>query len=356
MKKIKIKASSHEYDITIGHGIRFEINELINDSYSSIMIITDEVIENLYLNDIKDTLNFDNITTYILPSGEAEKSINNYYKIHTRAIEAGLDRNSLIIALGGGVVGDIAGFVAATYMRGIDFIQMPTTILAHDSSVGGKVAINHELGKNMIGNFYAPQAVIYDVNTLESLPEHEIRSGYAEIIKEAFIANHSLLDTLLQVNLKQLSAAQLKNHLYEGIKIKANIVEKDEKESSIRKFLNLGHTLAHALEAELGYGKITHGEAVAIGLLFAIRVSEQQYNVQLPYDSLLKWLLKNGYPIFFEANIQSIIQLMKSDKKSQNKHVQMVLLHEVTKLVIEELNDDMLKTCLQLFKKELDTL
>ena len=356
MKVLQVKASSHTYNIHIGNNLRYDVNKFLTKDYSSILIITDEKVADLYLADVKKSLEENKVYEAIIKSGEASKSIETYYYLQTEAIKSGLDRHSLIIALGGGVVGDIAGFVAATYMRGIDYVQMPTTILAHDSSVGGKVAINHELGKNMIGNFYAPQAVIYDVNTLESLPEHEIRSGYAEIIKEAFIANHSLLDTLLQVNLKQLSAAQLKNHLYEGIKIKANIVEKDEKESSIRKFLNLGHTLAHALEAELGYGKITHGEAVAIGLLFAIRVSEQQYNVQLPYDSLLKWLLKNGYPIFFEANIQSIIQLMKSDKKSQNKHVQMVLLHEVTKLVIEELNDDMLNTYLQLFKKELDTL
>src|SRR5690625_4228610 len=237
MKKIKIKASSHEYDITIGHGIRFEINELINDSYSSIMIITDEVIENLYLNDIKDTLNFDNITTYILPSGEAEKSINNYYKIHTRAIEAGLDRNSLIIALGGGVVGDLAGFVAATFMRGIDYMQMPTTILAHDSSVGGKVAINHELGKNLIGNFYSPTAVVYDVETLHSLSAKETRSGYAELVKEALISSVNFYENVLKRNVMDLSKEELEQDLLQGMKVKAQIVQNDEKESGERKIL-----------------------------------------------------------------------------------------------------------------------
>src|SRR5690625_3937461 len=336
MKKIQVQTATHPYSIYIGTELLSKLEKYVKKNYSSIFIITDENVANLYLKELKNSLINNIVHESIIQSGEASKSIETYYKLQTKAIEFGLDRQSLIIALGGGVVGDLAGFVAATYMRGIDYIQMPTTILAHDSSVGGKVAINHELGKNMIGNFYSPQAVIYDFTTLQSLPKHEIRSGYAELVKEAFISDAQFLQTLLNLTLDELTAAQLRDHLYEGIKIKANIVEKDEKESSIRKFLNLGHTLAHALEAELGYGKITHGEAVAIGLLFAIRVSEQQYNVQLPYDSLLKWLLKNGYPIFFEANIQSIIQLMKSDKKSQNKHDQMLLLHEVTKLIIEK--------------------
>src|SRR5690625_1114122 len=356
MKVLQVKASSHTYNIHIGNNLRYDVNKFLTKDYSSILIITDEKVADLYLADVKKSLEENKVYEAIIKSGEASKSIETYYYLQSEAIKSGLDRHSLIIALGGGVVGDIAGFVAATYMRGIDYVQMPTTILAHDSSVGGKVAINHELGKNMIGNFYAPQTVIYDVSTLETLPEHEIRSGYAELIKEAFIANHSLLDQLLQVDLKQLTALELKEFLYEGIKIKAHIVERDEKESSIRKFLNLGHTLAHALETELGYGKITHGEAVAIGILFAIRVSEQQFNVQLPYTTLLTWLQKNNYPIGFHVNITSIIQRMKSDKKSKNNLVQMVLMHEVTKLVIEEMNDEKLYTYLQVFKKELETL
>src|SRR5690625_4315852 len=357
MKKIKIKASSHEYDITIGHGIRFEINELINDSYSSIMIITDEVIENLYLNDIKDTLNFDNITTYILPSGEAEKSINNYYKIHTRAIEAGLDRNSLIIALGGGVVGDIAGFVAATYMRGIDFIQMPTTILAHDSSVGGKVAINHELGKNMIGAFYPPQAVIYDIETLKTLNKAELRSGYAELIKEAFISEKDFLNELLNTKLNELTDKQLSEHLYKGIKIKSEIVEADEKESNVRKYLNLVHTLSHAIESELGYGKITHGEAVAIGMIFALKLSNIKYNAQLPNESFINWLKINHYPLNIPLlESKKLIKRMKSDKKSKNQIVQMILLETVGNPRIDNLPDEFLIKHLDEFIKELENL
>src|SRR5690625_1282699 len=274
MKELQVDTSSHSYSVCIGEDLRLQLNDHISTNYSSILIITDNQIADLYLQDILHGLEGRPVHYTVIPSGEASKSIDYFYKLQTFAMEKGVDRQSLIIALGGGVIGDLAGFVAATYMRGIDYIQVPTTILAHDSSVGGKVAINHELGKNMIGSFYPPKAVIYDVDTLHTLPEHEFRSGYAELIKEAFIADASFLKQLLELNIQNISHEMLKEHLFTGIQIKAEIVERDEKESHIRKFLNFGHTLAHALETELGYGKITHGEAVAVGMLFALKVSE----------------------------------------------------------------------------------
>ncbi len=357
MKTLKIKASSHEYNVTIGHGIRFRVQELLERSYSSIMIITDEVIESLYLDDIKNTFSDHKMYTYILPSGEAEKSIDNYYKIQTKAIEYGLDRDSLFIALGGGVVGDITGFVAATYMRGIDFIQIPTTVLAHDSSVGGKVAINHELSKNMIGAFYPPKAVIYDIDTLKTLSDAELRSGYAEIIKEAFISDHHFLNELLEINLNDLTSEQLSEHLYKGIKIKADIVEADEKESNVRKYLNLGHTLSHAIESELGYGTITHGEAVAIGIIFALNLSEAKYDTILPVKAYIDWLKINNYPLNISTiKTENILKRMKSDKKSVNQVVQMVLLKDIAQPSIENLSDEFIMEYLTSFLKELKEL
>lgn len=355
MNTLHVKASSHDYDIVIAENIRHQINQYINKDYSAILIITDDVIANLYLEDVLKGLKNKRVYEAIIPSGEASKDIEHYYQMQTAAIENGLDRNGLIIALGGGVVGDLAGFVASTYMRGIDYIQVPTTILAHDSSVGGKVAINHELGKNMIGSFYPPKAVIYDVNTLKSLPEHEVRSGYAELIKEAFIADEAFLETLFTVQLDDIANDDLVAHLYEGIKIKANIVERDERESYVRMFLNLGHTLAHALETELGYGKVTHGEAVAIGILFALKVSEDKFNIQLPYEQYYHWLVNNNYPIsLFNVEHEQIIRIMKTDKKAKNQTVQMVLLKKVGKPVVIELTDDELINYLQLFAKELE--
>lgn len=355
MKKLSVKTSTHPYNIYIGEKIRFQLKELIPNKYSSILIITDDHVAPLYLADIKGALENETVFEAIIPSGEASKNIHTYYELQTIALENNLDRKSLIIALGGGVIGDLAGFVAATFMRGIDYIQVPTTILAHDSSVGGKVAINHELGKNMIGNFYPPRAVVYDVETLKTLPKHEIRSGYAELVKEAFIADELFLNDLFKTNIYEVPDNELIEHLYNGIKIKANIVEQDEKEADIRKFLNFGHTFAHALETELGYGKITHGEAVAIGMLFAIKVSDERLHTSLPADKLYNWLIFNGYPLSLqEIDMERIIDHMKRDKKSLSKQVQMVLLEKIGKPQVIHLEDDELKQLLQIFLKELN--
>lgn len=357
MEILNVKTSSHDYNVTIGHGTRFQINELLPNSYSSIMIITDEIIEPLYLSDVKAAFDSKKIFTYVLPSGEAEKSIDNYYKIQTKALEVGLDRNSLLIALGGGVVGDITGFVAATYMRGIDFIQIPTTVLAHDSSVGGKVAINHELGKNMIGAFYPPKAVIYDIDTLKTLNAAELRSGYAELIKEAFISDENFLNELLETKLTDLTDDQLSKHLYQGIKVKAGIVEADEKESNVRKYLNFGHTLSHAIESELGYGQITHGEAVAIGIIFALKLSNAKYKIKLPIDAYVNWLKMNNYPLNIpEMETDKLVKRMKSDKKTTNQVIQMILLKDIGKPHTQEVSDDFLIDYLAEFIKELKNL
>lgn len=354
MNKITVQSSSHEYDIIIGENIRSQIKQFLTKSYSSIMIVSDETVAKLYLEDVKSNFSNDLVYQSIIPTGEQTKSIDYFYKLQTEAIQNGLDRQALIIALGGGVVGDLAGFLAATFLRGVDYIQIPTTILAHDSSVGGKVAINHELGKNLIGSFYPPKAVIYDVQTLSTLNENEIRSGYAELIKEALIANKEFYHRLLITDLKNLSVSQLQDHLRNGIKIKAGVVEADEKESGDRMFLNLGHTLGHALEAELGYGMLTHGEAVAIGLLFAIRVSEQTFSTELPYDSLHKWLQSNDYPLTLpELKIENIINKMKLDKKAVNEVIKMVLLKNIGEPIVTEISDSDVYKYLQTFLGEL---
>src|SRR5690625_854966 len=354
MHTITVQSSSHAYDITVAENIRFQLKTYLPKSYKKILIVTDEKVAGLYLQDIKDNFQAEQIFCSIVPSGEQSKSIDMYYKLQTEAIENGLDRQSLIIALGGGVVGDLAGFVAATFLRGVDYIQIPTTILAHDSSVGGKVAINHQLGKNLIGSFYSPRAVIYDVETLQSLETHEVRSGYAELVKEAFISEPKFVTELLQTRLTELSNQALAEHLQKGISVKADIVEADERESGVRMYLNLGHTLAHALEAELGYGELTHGEAVAIGMLFAIRVSERRFSSTLPYKSLYNSMIANEYPIQLpDLDVGQLIARMHVDKKVVNQTIQMVLLKEIGQPVIQEVTDQALRNDLQLFLKEL---
>ena len=239
-------------------------------------------------------------------------------------------------------------------MRGIDYIQIPTTILAHDSSVGGKVAINHSMGKNLIGSFYQPQAVIYDVETLQSLSEQEVRSGYAELIKEAMISDELTFHSFLKADLAVLSLQSLQTHLRTGIQIKAEVVEKDEKEAGIRKYLNLGHTLGHALEAELGYGSLTHGEAVAIGLLFAVHVSEQFFDNELPFRQLKQWMEQNQYPLHIKAiEHPALLAKMKKDKKNKQKQIQMVLLEKIGKPVIRTIGDQAMLDYLHSFERKL---
>ncbi|MFD2045860.1 3-dehydroquinate synthase [Ornithinibacillus salinisoli] len=350
MDSILIHANTHTYPVYIGENIRFQLQELLPKSYDSILIITDDHVARLYLDDLSNSLEGSSVHTAIIPAGEQSKSIHSFYELHSQAIRYGLDRSSLIIALGGGVVGDVAGFVAATYMRGIDFVQVPTTVLAHDSSVGGKVAINHESGKNLIGNFYSPIMVLYDVSTLHTLPLKELRSGYAEIMKEAFLADEKLLWDVMELDLTHNDNYERIRHLEKGIQIKANTVEQDEKEAGKRKFLNLGHTLGHAIEAELGYGSITHGEAVAIGLLFAIDVSEKEYAINLHADKLFTWLTNNHYPLNMDnVCIEALLKRMKMDKKATNQRIQMVLLEEMSKPVLIEIEDTTLRSYIESF-------
>ncbi len=209
------------------------------------------------------------VVTAVVPSGESSKSLSQFEQLITEALKAGLDRNSAVIALGGGVVGDLAGYVAAAYMRGIRFIQIPTTILAHDSSVGGKVAVNHPQAKNIIGAFHQPEMVLYDLATLQTLPEREVKSGLAEVVKHGLIWDAEFVDWL-DANadkLLALDAEALGYALYKGSSVKAAVVSQDERENDLRAILNLGHTIGHALEAVANYNELQHGEAFQSGWL-----------------------------------------------------------------------------------------
>ncbi|MEF3327987.1 3-dehydroquinate synthase [Oceanobacillus sp. M60] len=358
MKQLTIQSSQRSYPIVMEAGLRFHVKKWLKKEYSSILVITDDKIADKYLQDVVSSLEGQHVYSYIVPAGEASKNMDQYYKLQTKAIESGLDRKSLIIALGGGVIGDLGGFVAATFMRGIDYIQMPTTILAHDSSVGGKVAINHESGKNLIGCFYPPAAVLYDTETLASLPYREIRSGYAEILKEGFISDIHLTEELLSLSLQQVTTAQLENHLEAGIKVKAAIVEDDERESGVRKYLNLGHTLGHALEARLGYGTVTHGEAVANGMLFALHVSEDMSGEELPFHELHHWMKINEYPVIDieEKRIAELVKSMKADKKSVSGHIQMVLLNQVGEPTVANLDDSSVEAYIRTYIERMNKL
>ncbi|MDT8860011.1 3-dehydroquinate synthase [Alkalihalobacillus sp. MEB130] len=355
MNQVTIEAKSKTYHVFINAGMRHEIGSLLEsvctENVSSVLVISDSSVAPLYLEDVVGSFQ-KKLPTYteVIQSGEASKSFGVYEQVMTKALEYGLDRKSVIIALGGGVVGDLAGFVASTYMRGIRFVQVPTTLLAHDSSVGGKVAINHPLGKNMVGSFHQPEAVIYDTETLFSLPEKEWRSGFAEVIKHGFIRNNKLLSYLQQeVNsFEQLPVPLVNQILEQSLAVKAEIVAEDETESGVRAYLNFGHTLAHAIESESGYGVVTHGEAVATGMIFALKLSEKMFDVELDVTRYEDWFEKLGYAtkISNQLQVDKLISKMQKDKKAEAGTIRMVLLQKLEEPTLIEVPPNIIKQVL----------
>lgn len=333
MESMMIDTTNRSYPVFIGVGISKSWRKLIDQyqTYSNYFIITDEAIAEHYLPSFLE--GEDNISVYVVPSGEKSKSLEEYSNCLTAMLEAELDRQSCVIALGGGVVGDLAGFAAATYMRGIDFIQVPTTLLAHDSSVGGKTGINHEYGKNLIGAFHQPAAVLYDVEFLRTLPSKEWRSGFSEVIKHAFIADEQFLSWLMkqEKRVELYSDEELQYIIKKGISIKGKIVKEDERESGVRAYLNFGHTLGHAIEAELGYGKMTHGEAVAIGMIYALKISEAYFEKDFRIHEFKEWFSRVDLPtdVPSSLNADSLIKRMKKDKKAEKQNLSFVLLRKI---------------------------
>lgn len=359
MRTIEIQAQSKQYPVYIGSGVISGLQAFIKNNFSDIstvLIITDQTVGERYLPKLKEHVSEFDTKHFIVPSGETAKSFEVYYDCLTYALEQKLDRKSLILSFGGGVVGDLSGFVAATFMRGIPFIQVPTTILAHDSAVGGKVAINHPQGKNMIGVFYQPEAVFYDLDFLPSLPIHEKRSGFAEIIKHALIQDQEFYQWIREQvdSLENFAPELLKHALVRGIEIKGAIVNQDEKETGVRAFLNFGHTLGHAIEAESGYGQITHGEAITIGMVFALKLSKELKGLTFNEDEFSTWLQNLGYKVTLPGGLspERLLNRMKQDKKSVGQKVRFVLLEQVGKPVLAEIPDEILLSSLINFQKQ----
>ncbi|MGB1140041.1 MAG: 3-dehydroquinate synthase, partial [Halioglobus sp.] len=274
-------------------------------------------------------------TEVILPDGEEHKSLDTLAGIFDRVMADGHNRTTTFIALGGGVVGDVTGFAAASYQRGVNFIQVPTTLLAQvDSSVGGKTAVNHPLGKNMIGAFYQPQAVLIDLNTLHTLPPREFAAGLAEVIKYGLIRDSGFYDWL-EEQLPRLigrEEAPLAEAIERSCAIKAEVVAADEREGGLRAILNLGHTFGHAIETGQGYGKWLHGEAVATGMLLALALSAQRGAIApAEVDRLRRFLLAAGLPVDPPADMSpaDFLALMMRDKKVVDGRLRLVLLDAI---------------------------
>ena len=279
MQQVTVELGNRSYPIQVGAGLVARNAALLELAEGrSVAVVTDAVVDRLFGDVLAAGLKTaaHRLVRIVLPPGEGTKSWESLNRIFDSLLESRFDRNSLLVALGGGVIGDLAGFAAATYQRGIDFVQVPTTLLAQvDSSVGGKTAINHARGKNMIGAFHQPRLVIADMDTLASLPPRELSAGLAEVIKHGAIADAGYLDRVAS-RMPQLLAhdpGALAEAVVASIRIKADVVARDEREAGARALLNFGHTFGHAIEAGAGYGKWLHGEAVGAGMVMATDLS-----------------------------------------------------------------------------------
>ncbi len=337
MKKLTVSLEHCSYPIYIGTDLLAKLPVYLQEAgitpQQKLMVISDSNVAPLYCSPILEALRQAGyqVGIEVVPAGEASKNLNQLEKLIGSCLQFGLDRQGVILALGGGVIGDLAGFVAASYMRGIRFVQIPTTLLAHDSSVGGKVGVNHALGKNVIGAFHQPALVLYDVGTLATLPKRELISGFAEVIKHGLIWDQAFVDWLAKeaTDLLALHPEKLAEAIYHGCQVKVGVVSQDERESGIRAILNYGHTIGHALEAVSGYSYYTHGEAVAIGIAGAVQLSCNRFGLDQEIVRVTTELLASfGLPTTYEAGRfteQALLEAMKRDKKVKNDQYTFVL-------------------------------
>lgn len=336
MKTLTVDLADRSYPIFIGQSLISQA-ELYTPYIKGrqVMIVTNTTVAPLYLDKVKSALTAFDVDEVILPDGEEYKNLDTLNLIFDSLLEKRHNRTTTLIALGGGVVGDMTGFAASCYQRGVDFIQVPTTLLSQvDSSVGGKTAVNHPMGKNMIGAFYQPKCVIADISTLSTLPQRELSAGIAEVVKYGLICNSEFYQWLEQ-NMEALAGyddAVLAKAVELSCLDKAAVVAEDEKEGGIRAILNFGHTFGHAIETNQGYGVWLHGEAVAAGMVMAADMSWRLGNITQVEVHGLQGLLKRAkLPCVPPSDMsnQDFIELMQVDKKVLDGKLRLVLLNAI---------------------------
>jgi len=357
MKRLNINLADRSYEILINQDLLSKTGKFISEKFnpSRIVVITHTSIRELFGKKIEPGLATVGYPLEFIevPEGESSKSLQQAESIYDQLLKMKCDRKSLLIALGGGVIGDLTGFIAATYQRGIPYIQIPTTLLSQvDSSVGGKTAVNHPRGKNMIGAFYQPKLVIIDLDTLLTLPLREFRAGLAEVVKYGVIADPKLF-TFLEENTKEIlsvNSGYLGQIIETCCAIKASVVEKDELENKHRMILNFGHTFGHAIETITEYTKYLHGEAVAIGMVQAawLSVEMRKCTKDVPYrivDLLNKFDLPTQTP---NLNSRKIIESMYHDKKTIQNKLRFVLVKDIGCVeVIGDIPETLIKIVLE---------
>ena len=345
MRKVEVRPKTASYDILIDGDVFAELKNFVAaGGYSQkALIISDSNVGKIYGKVIVNILNDAGVKPILhnVPAGEGSKSLTEADELYTLAIENSLDRNSLIVALGGGVVGDLTGFIAATYMRGVPFIQIPTSLLAQvDSSVGGKVAVNHRLGKNMIGAFYQPKAVFINLKFLQSLPKREIYTGLGEIIKYGIIYDEKFFK-FLEDNVDKvlnLDRTVIEHIIARSCEIKAEVVSQDEKESGMRAILNFGHTIGHTIEKETHYMRYNHGEAIAVGMKAAAAISCKLGMIdKCIFERIIRIIEAYHLPLKAEGcQVEKMIDDLFHDKKTVNGKVKWVLIDRIGHTVLRK--------------------
>jgi 3-dehydroquinate synthase len=346
VETVHVNLGSRGYDILVGHGIL----DQLGNHYRKLglggraAIVTNPTVADLYLAPVKKSLEDSGVSVDVVtvPDGEEYKTLKTVGDIHGSLMRAGLDRTSCVVTLGGGVVGDMAGFVAATYMRGIDFVQIPTTVEAQvDASVGGKTAVDHESGKNMIGAFHQPRLVLIDTETLFSLPKRDVRSGLAEVIKHGLIRDEELVtfldEKIEQVAELEIEAGELDWLIARNCKIKAGVVEADETEKGLREILNYGHTVGHAIESASDF-RLRHGEAIALGMMAEAKIAVDKGLCDVETMVLQNQLLKRTGLCSWDSGVDEsdVIERMGSDKKAREGVIRFVLLEEITRTITSD--------------------
>jgi len=345
MKMLSLRLKTNPYRIYLGSGVFDEVGVYLREisSSPSVLIISDTQVFPLYGERLLKNLAMACFRWEVLTfaAGEQSKNMDTVLTLVREMLRLGMDRKTLIIALGGGVVGDVAGFVASIYMRGIPYVQIPTSLIAQvDSSIGGKTGVDLEEGKNLIGTFYQPKAVFIDPSLLDTLPQKEWENGLAEIIKYGVIDERKSLFKLLKretTNLRRPTGPILERIIYHCCRIKKNVVERDERDLGLRHGLNFGHTLGHALEAVSNY-HLSHGRGVAYGMLFALRLSEKLVGLKAQERREVEGLIKAvGLPTVIppELDGESILEKLRRDKKKEGKTINFVLIKEIGKWVLQ---------------------
>ena len=344
MQSLRVALGDHDYPIHVGSGLLDAPDLFAPHVRTTAAVVTDERVAPLYLERLSRTLADAGarVVPVVVPDGEQHKDWRTLDRVLDALLAARCDRGVTVVALGGGVVGDLAGFAAAVYQRGVSYLQVPTTLLAQvDSSVGGKTAINHPRGKNMVGAFHQPRAVIADVDTLSTLPERELRAGLAEVIKHGLILDEPFVASLEQSMglLLARDANALSRAVLRSCGLKAQVVAADEREQGLRAILNFGHTFAHAIEAGLGYGSWVHGEAVAAGMIMAAELSLRAGLIGADDARRARALVAAaGLPVAGPAGLSAdrYLELMSVDKKAAGGRIRFILLEAIGRAVMRD--------------------